>query len=84
MAYSYHLELCKRTAFFIIIAFKSKVANHVFGSVLCSPGCFSVYRTTALRDVLPLYSTGIDSAADFLTKDMGEFILCFYTSLCKN
>eukprot|EP00112_Aurelia_sp_Birch-Aquarium-sp1_P009840 Seg2134.2 transcript_id=Seg2134.2/GoldUCD/mRNA.D3Y31 product="Chitin synthase chs-2" protein_id=Seg2134.2/GoldUCD/D3Y31 len=49
-----------------------KVANHVFGSVLCSPGCFSVYRATALRDVLPLYSTGIDSAVDFLTKDMGE------------
>eukprot|EP00794_Sanderia_malayensis_P016107 gene16107-17728_t len=49
-----------------------KVANHVFGSVLCSPGCFSVYRATALRDVLPLYSTGIDSATDFLTKDMGE------------
>jgi len=49
-----------------------KVANHVFGSVLCSPGCFSVYRATAIRDVLPLYATGIDSALDFLTKDMGE------------
>jgi len=49
-----------------------KVANHVFGSVLCSPGCFSVYRATALRDVLKTYAGEIDSAMDFLTKDMGE------------
>ena len=46
----------------------------MLGSVLCSPGCFSVYRARALRDILPIYSSGIDSAMDFLTKDMGEFI----------
>ena len=44
----------------------------MFGSVLCSPGCFSVYRATALRDVLKTYATEIDSAMDFLTKDMGN------------
>ncbi|CAB4015437.1 Chitin synthase 6, partial [Paramuricea clavata] len=49
-----------------------KVANHVLGSVLCCPGCFSVYRAKALRDVLGLYSTTADHAVDFLTKDMGE------------
>ncbi|XP_057290350.1 uncharacterized protein LOC130613049 [Hydractinia symbiolongicarpus] len=49
-----------------------KVANHVFGSVLCSPGCFSVYRAKAIRDVLPLYASGVDCAMDFLMKDMGE------------
>jgi len=49
-----------------------KVANHVYGSVLCSPGCFSVYRAKAIRDVLPLYSTSVDCAMDFLMKDMGE------------
>lgn len=49
-----------------------KVANHVMGSVLCSPGCFSVYRARAIRDVLPLYATGVDCAMDFLIKDMGE------------
>uniref|UniRef100_A0A7M5WVI9 chitin synthase n=1 Tax=Clytia hemisphaerica TaxID=252671 RepID=A0A7M5WVI9_9CNID len=49
-----------------------KVANHVMGSVLCSPGCFSVYRARAIRDVLPQYATGVDCAMDFLIKDMGE------------
>ncbi|XP_028399424.1 uncharacterized protein LOC114522855 isoform X2 [Dendronephthya gigantea] len=49
-----------------------KVANHVLGSVLCCPGCFSVYRAKALRDVLSLYSSSADRAIDFLTKDMGE------------
>lgn len=49
-----------------------KVANHMFGSVLCSPGCFSLYRCQAVRDVLPTYATKVDHAFDFLTKDMGE------------
>jgi hypothetical protein len=48
------------------------VANHVLGSVLCCPGCFSVYRAKAVRDVLSLYSSTADHAVDFLTKDMGE------------
>lgn len=51
-----------------------QVANHVLGSVLCCPGCFSVYRAKALRDVLPLYATTADHAVDFLTKDMGKTI----------
>ena len=50
-----------------------QVANHVMGSVLCSPGCFSVYRARAIRDVLPLYATGVDCAMDFLIKDMGNY-----------
>ena len=54
----------------------------MFGSVLCSPGCFSVYRATALRDVLKTYATEIDSAMDFLTKDMGN-ALDFTTLLIK-
>ncbi|ELU12555.1 hypothetical protein CAPTEDRAFT_3956 [Capitella teleta] len=49
-----------------------KAANHVLGSVLCCPGCFSVYRVSALRGVLPLYATKVDKASEFLTKDMGE------------
>lgn len=49
-----------------------KVANHVLGSVLCSPGCFSVYRAAAIRDVLPIYASKVDNSFDFLTKDMGE------------
>ncbi|XP_031575148.1 uncharacterized protein LOC116308782 isoform X2 [Actinia tenebrosa] len=49
-----------------------KVANHVFGSVLCCPGCFSLYRCQAVRDILPTYSTTVSEAFEFLTKDMGE------------
>ncbi|XP_020627360.1 uncharacterized protein LOC110064629, partial [Orbicella faveolata] len=49
-----------------------KVANHMLGSVLCSPGCFSLYRCKAVREVLPTYATGVDHAFEFLTKDMGE------------
>ena len=51
-----------------------QVANHVLGSVMCSPGCFSVYRAAAIRDVIPLYSSKVDSSFDFLTKDMGESV----------
>ena len=44
----------------------------MLGSVLCSPGCFSLYRCQAVREVLPTYATNVDHAFEFLTKDMGE------------
>lgn len=44
----------------------------MLGTVLCSPGCFSVYRAAALRDVLPIYCSEVKCASEFLTKDMGE------------
>ncbi|XP_052221810.1 chitin synthase chs-2-like [Dreissena polymorpha] len=49
-----------------------KAAEQVTGSVLCSPGCFSVYRCIAIREILPEYATHVTQASDFLTKDMGE------------
>eukprot|EP00794_Sanderia_malayensis_P016163 gene16163-17786_t len=49
-----------------------KVAEDVLGSVLCSPGCFSIYRARAIKAVLPTYATHVECAMDFLTKDMGE------------
>ncbi|CAH1251625.1 MFGE8 [Branchiostoma lanceolatum] len=49
-----------------------KVANSVLGTVLCCPGCFSVYRAKAVRDALPTYATKVTKAEEFLTKDMGE------------
>ena len=49
-----------------------KVAEHIMGTVLCCPGCFSVFRCRALRSVLDTYSTEVTSANEFLTKDMGE------------
>lgn len=49
-----------------------QAANHVLGSVLCCPGCFSVYRVEAIRDILPTYGSQVEKASEFLTKDMGE------------
>ena len=49
-----------------------KPAEHLFGCVLCCPGCFSVFRCKALDMVLKEYSSEVQGAADFLTKDMGE------------
>ena len=49
-----------------------KVAEHVFGTVMCSPGCFSAFRVEALNEVLEEYSKTAKTANDFLKMDMGE------------
>jgi len=49
-----------------------KAAEHILGSVLCCPGCFSVFRVSALKDVYKDFGTGVDNGFDFITKDMGE------------
>ena len=49
-----------------------KPAEHIFGCVLCCPGCFSLFRCSALKDCLETYSEEVTNAFDFLTKDMGE------------
>ena len=49
-----------------------KSAEHVLGSVLCCPGCFSMFRCSALKQCLETYSSEVTNAMEFLTKDMGE------------
>lgn len=49
-----------------------KPAEHILGCVLCCPGCFSIFRCSALQDCLTKYSEEVHSASEFLTKDMGE------------
>uniref|UniRef100_A0A8C9V416 chitin synthase n=1 Tax=Scleropages formosus TaxID=113540 RepID=A0A8C9V416_SCLFO len=51
-----------------------KTAEHVFGSVLCSPGCFSLFRGSALMDdnVLKRYTTKSTRAAEYVQYDQGE------------
>lgn len=49
-----------------------KPAEHILGCVLCCPGCFSVFRCSALKEVMEEYSSDVTSALEFLTKDMGE------------
>lgn len=49
-----------------------KPAEHMLGCVLCSPGCFSVFRCSALEMVMEEYSTLATTGLEFLMKDMGE------------
>uniref|UniRef100_A0A3B4TFV1 chitin synthase n=1 Tax=Seriola dumerili TaxID=41447 RepID=A0A3B4TFV1_SERDU len=51
-----------------------KTAEHVFGSVLCSPGCFSLFRAKALMDdnVMRRYSTKSMEASHYIQYDQGE------------
>lgn len=49
-----------------------KPAEHILGSVLCSPGCFSVFRCSAIELVMEEYATEATNATEFLMKDMGE------------
>lgn len=51
-----------------------KASEHVFGSVLCSPGCFSVIRLSAITDkgVYKAYTKVSEKALDFVQHDQGE------------
>ncbi|XP_061600519.1 chitin synthase 1 [Cololabis saira] len=51
-----------------------KTSEHVFGSVLCSPGCFSLFRGSALMDdnVMARYTTTSTRAAEYVQYDQGE------------
>uniref|UniRef100_A0A8D2ZR51 chitin synthase n=1 Tax=Scophthalmus maximus TaxID=52904 RepID=A0A8D2ZR51_SCOMX len=51
-----------------------KTAEHVFGCVLCSPGCFSLFRGSALMDdnVLKRYTTTATRASEYVQYDQGE------------
>ncbi|XP_036439405.1 chitin synthase chs-2-like [Colossoma macropomum] len=51
-----------------------KTAEHVFGCVLCSPGCFSLFRAAALMDdnVMKRYTTKPSEAAHYVQYDQGE------------
>lgn len=51
-----------------------KTAEHVFGCVLCSPGCFSLFRGSALMDdnVLKRYTTKATRASEYVQYDQGN------------
>ncbi|BFZ06371.1 hypothetical protein BsWGS_09409 [Bradybaena similaris] len=51
-----------------------KAAEHVFGCVLCSPGCFSMFRASALLDtnVMKRYTTEPTEPSHHLQYDQGE------------
>lgn len=51
-----------------------KATEHVIGCVLCSPGCFSLFRGEALMDdaVMNKYATVSKKAREFVQYDQGK------------
>jgi chitin synthase len=49
-----------------------KASEHVFGCVLCSPGCFSLFRVSALIDVMKKYAEKASKTSEYLQYDQGE------------
>lgn len=51
-----------------------KATEHVIGCVLCSPGCFSLFRAGALMDdnVMAKYTTEASEARHYVQYDQGE------------
>jgi chitin synthase len=51
-----------------------KATEHVIGCVLCSPGCFSLFRGSALMDdnVLHKYTTQATQPKHYVQYDQGE------------
>ena len=51
-----------------------KATEHVFGCVLCAPGCFSLFRGSALMDdnVARMYATKSTEAGHYVQFDQGN------------
>ncbi|GLV42359.1 krotzkopf verkehrt [Carabus blaptoides fortunei] len=51
-----------------------KATEHMIGCVLCSPGCFSLFRAAALMDdnVMKKYTTTVEEARHSVQYDQGE------------
>lgn len=54
-----------------------KATEHMIGCVLCSPGCFSLFRGKALMDdnVMRRYTTQSNQARHYVQYDQGTFNL---------
>ena len=62
-----------------------KATEHVFGSVLCSPGCFSLFRANAVMDnnVMHTYTRDPENAAQIVQYDQGNIMLNLIVSGSK-
>lgn len=51
-----------------------KATEHMIGCVLCSPGCFSLFRGSALMDdnVMRKYATVSSEASNYIQYDQGR------------
>lgn len=60
-----------------------KATEHMIGCVLCSPGCFSLFRGRALMDdnVMKRYTTRSSEALHYVQYDQG---MCFVVNIVDN
>ncbi|XP_063420412.1 uncharacterized protein LOC134705620 [Mytilus trossulus] len=49
-----------------------KSSQNIIGSVMCCPGCFSMYKLNAVREIVDEYSRPVENMEDIFTKDNGE------------
>ena len=63
-----------------------KSTEHVLGCVLCSPGCFSLFRGSALMDdnVMKRYTTPPTEARHYVQYDQGQCVcVCVWGGGCQ-
>ena len=62
-----------------------KATEHIFGCVLCSPGCFSLFRGSALMEdnVLRRYTKLATTARHAVQYDMGEWVMVCYRAMVE-
>lgn len=58
-------------SYFLTDFWMIKSAQNIIGSVMCCPGCFSLYRVNALKEVVTDYGRPTENASDVFTKDTG-------------
>ena len=59
-----------------------KAAEHMLGCVLCSPGCFSLFRGSAIMDdnVMRTYATKSTEARHYVQYDQGKITYSIHYS----
>ena len=58
-----------------------KNAQNMIGSVSCCPGCFSLYRASALRDVMDSYASPTTTPWHVYVKDTGLYLhACWFSA----
>ena len=60
-----------------------KNAQNVIGSVMCAPGCFSLYRASALKEVMDKYASPTRTPFTVYVKDTGMYSYVLSLSPCK-
>ena len=71
---------------YVIGHWLQKATEHILGCVMCSPGCFSLFRAKALMDdnVMRKYTTKSEEPIHFVQFDQVRFLLLTRSETLKN